>query len=142
MQPESQAIDGGEVSLIVQGGGRLEKTSDFFNTEDGGETVGGLSPNQRQRVPIALEDVLVEEADAAVADAQRSWGEAIDVFPVQEVVLKLLFGEQVWRFAIELSQQADLTDIGFLRSFSLATELKRGNHLLTQWGHEMSPFVS
>jgi hypothetical protein len=82
MQPESQAIDGGEVSLIVQGGGRLEKTSDFFNTEDGGETVGGLSPNQRQRVPIALQDVLGEESDAAVADAHGSWGEAIDVFSV------------------------------------------------------------
>jgi len=93
-------------------------------------------------VPVALEDVLREEADATVADAHGSRGKAIDIFPVQEGVLKLLFGEQVGRFAIELSQQADFTDIGFLSPFALATELKRGNHLLTQWGHEMSPFVS
>ena len=88
MQPESQAIDGGEVSLIVQGGSRLEKTSDFFNTEDGGETVGGLSPNQRQRVPIALAYVLGEEADATGADAHGSWGKAIAVCAVQEGVLR------------------------------------------------------
>ena len=101
-----------------------------------------MSPHERQRVPITLEDVLGEEADTAGADAHGRWGEAIDVFTVEEGGLKLLFGEQMWRFALELSQQADLTDRGFLRSFSLATELKRGNHLLTQWGHEMSPFVS
>ena len=39
MQPQSQAIDGGEVNLIVQGCGRLEKTSDLCNAEDGGKTV-------------------------------------------------------------------------------------------------------
>ena len=49
---------------------------------------------------------------------------------------------QVGGFAIELSQQADLTDIGLLGTFALATELESGNHLLTQWGHEISPFVS
>jgi hypothetical protein len=86
--------------------------------------------------------MLVEESDATVADAHGSWGESIDIFTVQEVVLKLLFGEQVGRFAIELSQQADLTDIGLLGTLSLATELESRNHLLTQWGHEMSPFVS
>ena len=80
MEPESQAVDGGEGDLVVQGG--LEQTPHFFNTEDGGEAVCGLSPNQRQRVPIALEDVLREESDAAVADAQGSRGEAIDVFVV------------------------------------------------------------
>ena len=94
MEPESQAIDGGEVDLIVQGCGRLEETSDFFNTEDGGETVCGLRANERQRVPVTLEDVLIEEADATVADTHGRWGEAIDVFAVQEVVLKLLFGDQ------------------------------------------------
>ena len=142
MKPKPQAIDGGEVSLIVQGCGRLEKTPDFFNAEDGGETVCGLSPNQRQRVPITLEDVLGEEADAAVANAHGSGGKAVDIFTMQEVGLEFLFGEQVGRFGIELSQQAYLTDIGLLRPLALDTALKRSNHLLTQWGHEMSPFVS
>jgi hypothetical protein len=46
-------------------------------------------------VPVALEDVLIEEADAAVADAHGSRGKAIDVCPVQEVVLKVLFRDAV-----------------------------------------------
>ena len=93
-------------------------------------------------MPVALEDVLIEEADATVADAHGRWGEAIDVFAVQEVALQLLFRDAVGGFVVELSQQADFPDIGFLRPFALATELERRNHLLTQWGHEMSPFVS
>jgi len=93
-------------------------------------------------VPVALEDVLREEADATVAEAHGSRGKAIDIFPVQEGVLKLLFGEQVGRFAIELSQQAYFPDRGFLSPFAFATEVEGRNHLLTQWGHEISPFVS
>jgi hypothetical protein len=58
--------------------------------------------------------MLIEEANAAVADAHRSWGEAIDVFPVQEVVLKFLFRDAVGGFVVELGQQADFPDIGCL----------------------------
>jgi hypothetical protein len=142
VEPESQAIDSGEVDLIMQRCGGLEETPDLLDTEDGWETVFGLSANERQGVPVAMKDVLVEESDATIADTHGSRGEAIDVFAVQEVGLKLLFGDQVGRFTIELSQQADLPDIGFLSPFALATELKRGNHVLTQWGHEISPFLS
>ena len=92
-------------------------------------------------MPVALEDVLSEASDATRADAQGSWGEAVDVLPVQEGVLQRLFGEQIGRFAIERSQQADLTDRGLLGPLSLATALPCGHHVLTQWGHEISPFV-
>jgi hypothetical protein len=141
MEPEAQAIDGGEVDLIMQGGSRLEDTSDFFNTEDGGETVGGLCAQERQRGPVAFEDVLIEEADAAVADAHRGWGEAIDIFAVQSVSLELLFRDAVGGFVVELSQEADFTDIGCLSPCALATEVESRDHVLTQWGHEISPFV-
>jgi hypothetical protein len=127
---------------MVQGGSRLKKTSDFFDTEDGGETVCGLSPPQSQRVPITLEDVLGEEADAAVADAHGGWGQAVDVLPVEEGALQLLFGDAVGGLVVELGQQADLPDRGFLSPFALATELESRNHVLTQCGHEISPFVS
>ena len=43
---------------------------------------------------------------------------------------------------VELSQQAYRTDLGLLGTLSLATELKRSAQVLTQWGHEISPFVS
>ena len=141
VQPESQARDGGEGDLVVQGCGRREETSDLLGTEEGWESVFGLRANERQGVPVAFEDVLVEESDATGADAHGSWGKAIAVFAVQEVGLKLLFGDHVGRFAIALSQQAYRTDIGLLGTLPLATELKHSDHLLTQWGHEISPFV-
>src|SRR5262245_25917545 len=41
MEPEAQAIDGGAIDLIVEGGGRLEEAPDLLQTQHGGETVGG-----------------------------------------------------------------------------------------------------
>jgi hypothetical protein len=142
LESEAQAINGGQGDLIVEEWSRLEDTSAFCNTEDGGEAVGGLRAQEREGVPVALEDVLIEKAAATGADTHGGWGEAVDVFPVQEVVLQLLCGEQVGRFVIELSQQAYCAAIGLLGALALAAELKRSNHALTQWGHEISPFVS
>src|SRR5262249_33757625 len=142
MEPEAQAIDGGEVDLVVQGGGRMEEPPDLLHTEDGGEPVGGLRTEECEGVPVALEDVLIEEADATVADAHGRWSEVIDVFAVQEIALQLLFREAVGGFVVELREQADFPDIGLLGPLALATELQCSNHLLTQWGHERSPFVS
>ena len=75
----------------MQGCSGREEPPDLFNTEDGWETVCGLSANERQGVPVALEDVVIEEADATIADAHGCLSKAIDVFPVQEVVLQFLF---------------------------------------------------
>jgi len=66
----------------VQRCGGLEETSHFFNTEDGGETVCGGRTQERESVPVALEDVLREEADATVADTHGRWSEAVDIFAV------------------------------------------------------------
>jgi Mg2+/Co2+ transporter CorC len=95
MEPEPQAIDGGEVDLVVQGGGRREESLDLLHTEDGGETVGGLRTQEREGVPVTLEDVLIEEADTTIAEAHGRGGEVVDVFAVQEVPLQLLFRDAV-----------------------------------------------
>ena len=141
MEPQSSAVDGGEGDLSVQGGGGREGPPDLLHTEDGGETVGGVRAQEREGVPGALEDVLGEKADATGADAHGRWGEAVDVFPMQEGGLQLLFGEQGGRCVVALREQAYCTARGLLGTFSLATELQGGNHVLTQWGHEISPFV-
>jgi hypothetical protein len=91
-------------------------------------------------MPVALQDVLIEEADAAVADTHGRGGEAIDIFAVQEVVLQLLFRDAVGGFVVELGQQANFPDIGFLSPFALTTELESRNHVLTQGSHTMSFF--
>jgi len=95
LEPESQAIDGGEVDLVVEGGGGREGPPYLLHSADGWETVGGLRANGREGVPVTLEDVLREEADATVADAHGRWGEAVDIFPMQEGVLQFLFRDAV-----------------------------------------------
>jgi len=47
MEPEAQAIDGGEVDLVVQGSGRLEDPPDLLHTEDSGEPVDGVRAHER-----------------------------------------------------------------------------------------------
>jgi hypothetical protein len=79
----------------VQGGGRLQEPLDLLHTEDGGETVSGLRTQECKGVPVALEDMLIEKADATVADTHGRWGEAVDIFPVQEIVLEVLCRDAV-----------------------------------------------
>jgi hypothetical protein len=75
--------------------------------------------------------MLIEEANATVADAHGRWGEAVKVFAVQEVALQLLFRDAVGGCVIELREQADFPDIGLLGPLAFAAELQRSNHLLT-----------
>jgi len=139
MEPEAQAIDGGAVDRVGQRGGRLEEPPDLLHTEDGGETVGGLRTEAGAGVPVAFADVLREEAEATVADTHRRGGEAVDILPGQEGVLEFLCREAVGGCVVELRPQTDFPDRGCLSPFALATELESRNHLLTQWGHELSP---
>jgi hypothetical protein len=141
MEPQAQTRDGGAGDLMVEGGSRLEDTSDFCNTEDSGERGCGVRAQEREGVPIALEDVWREEADTAGADAHGRWGEAIDLLPVQEGVLQFLCRDTVRGFMGELREQAYFPDRGFLSPFAFATEVEGRNHVLTQWAHEISPFV-
>ena len=131
MEPEAQARDRGEVDLVVERGGGRQESTNFLHTEDSGEMVGGLRAQERQRGPVAFENVLIEEANTAVADAHGGGGKAVDVFAVQEVVLQLLFRDAVGGFVVELRQQPDFPDIGFLRPFALAAEVESRDHLLT-----------
>ena len=55
-------------------------------------------------VPVAAEDLLKEEANATVADAQSRGGPLVDVSAVEEVLLELLFGNEVGGLLVELHQ--------------------------------------
>jgi hypothetical protein len=126
----------------VEGCGCLEEPPDFCNTEDGRKTVFGVGAHARQGVPVALEDVLGAEPHTTGADTQGRGGEVVDVFAVQEGVLECGCGEEVGGCAIALREHTDFTDRGFLSPFACAAEVERGEHLLTQRGHEISPFLS
>ena len=95
MKPESSAVDGGKGDLVVQGGRGRAEPPDLLGTEDGREPVGSVRAHEREGVPVALEDVRREESDTTRAEAHGGWGEAVDVFPVQEGVLQFLCREAV-----------------------------------------------
>jgi hypothetical protein len=141
MEPEAQARDRGAGDLMVQGGGRLEEPPDLLHPEDGGEPVCGVRTAECEGVPVALEDVLREEAEATGADAHGRWGEAVDVCAVQEGALQLLVRDAVGGCVGELREQADCPDRGLGGTLTLAAEVQRSNHVLTQWGHERAPFL-
>jgi hypothetical protein len=142
MEPQAQARDGGKGDLVVQRGGRRQEPLDRRHTEDGGEPVGGWCTQECEGVPVALEDVLRAKADATRADTHGRGGEAVAMFPVQEGVLEFWCREAVGGRVVARREQAYCPDIGCLGPFALATEVERGDHVLTQWSHELSPFVS
>ena len=141
MEPEAHAVDGGEGDLVVQRGGGGQEARDLLHTEAGREPMGGVRTQEREGVPVALEDVLREEADATGAETHGRGGEAVDVFAMQEVTLQLRFCEAVGGLVGALSQEADFPERGCLSPFAFATAVKSCKHVLTQWGHEMSPFM-
>ncbi len=59
-----------------------------------------------------------------------------------DLVLPLLFGDEIRGCAVELSQEPNLTDIALVRTFALATELQSRNHLSAQWCHDKPPWLS
>jgi hypothetical protein len=138
---ESQARDGGAGDWVVQGRRGRQEALDLLHTEDGGEPVGGVRPQARQRGPVALEHMRIAAADPTGAEAHGRWGEASDVFAVQAGVLQLLCRDAVRGWVGALREQADRTDLGVLGTLSLTTALESRAHVLTQWGHERSPFV-
>jgi hypothetical protein len=142
MEPEAQARDRGAGDLGVARGGGGQEPPDFFSTEPSRERVGGGRTQEGEGGPVTVEDVLREAADTARAEAHGRWGEAGDVCAVQEGALQLLCREAVGGGGVERREQADFPDIGLLGTLARAAEVQRSNHVLTQWGHERSPFVS
>lgn len=142
VQSESQARDGGKGHTVGHGGGHAEHATHCLHTEESWEPVCGWSSHEVEELPSAFQNVEGEEADAARAEAHGGWREVIDVWARQHGVLERGCGEEVGCCAIELRQQAHLADIRLLRAFTLATALKSGDHVLAQWGHEISPCMS
>jgi hypothetical protein len=64
-----------------------------LNAEYRWEAVFSLSSEDVENMPVALKDVLVEEADTAVTDAHCIGRPFAEVLAVKEVVLEFIFGE-------------------------------------------------
>jgi hypothetical protein len=141
MESQAAGIDGGEIGIILEGLDLGKNGSDFFNAKNSRETSLGLGSEDTENVPVSLEDVFEEEADAAIADPHGIGGPVIDVLPVEEVVLKFLFGDQIGGFAVELGEHADGAGVGLLSPFPFAIELKSLDcFVIPLCLHDTSPF--
>ena len=140
---ESQAarIDGGEIGVILEGFDLRKNASDFFNAENGGKASLILGSEDSEDVPVSLEDVFVEEANAAIADAHRIGGPVISVLPLEEIVLEFLLGDLIGCFGVELAEHANGAGVGLLSPFPFAIELKGlDRSVIPLCLHDVSPF--
>ena len=120
-----------------------EQSSDFLGAEHSGEAVFGLGSEDAEDVPAPLNNVLVEELDAAVADAHGFGRPLADVLAVEEVVLEFLFSDLIWALAGELGEHADGAGVSLLGAFPLAVELEGRDHsFVPVCHHDASPFVN
>jgi hypothetical protein len=141
VKSQSTGIDGGKIGIILERFDTGQNASDFIHAENGGEASFGLGTEDSEDVPVSLEDVLVEEAYAAIADAHGIGGPLINVLSVEEIVLEFLLGDQIGGFAIELGEHANGAGVGLLSAFSFAIELKGLNRSVIPFClHDTSPF--
>jgi hypothetical protein len=141
VESEAAGVDGGEIGVILEGMDLCKNGSDFFGAEDGGEASFGLGTEDTEDVPVTLEDVFEEEANAAIADAHGIGGPVIDVLAVEEIILEFLFGDQIGGFGVELGEHTDGAGVGLLSSFPLAVELKSLDcFFIPLCLHDTSPF--
>lgn len=141
VESEAAGIDGGEIGVILEGFNLGQKASYFIDAQDGGEASFGLGSEDSEDVPVTLQDVFVEEANPAIADAHGIRRPVIDVFPVEEIILEFLLSDQIWGFAIELGEHANGAGVGLLSPFSFAVELQGLDRSVIPFClHDASPF--
>jgi hypothetical protein len=68
MKPQAAGVDGREIDIIVESLDLGQNASDFIDAENGGKASFGLGSKDSEDVPIALEDMFVEEANSTIAD--------------------------------------------------------------------------
>jgi hypothetical protein len=141
MESQAAGIDGGKIGIILEGFDLGKNGSDFFTAENGRKASFGLGTEDSEDVPVSLEDVFVEEAYAAIADAHGIGGPVINVLSVEEIVLEFLLRDQVGGFAVELAEHANGAGVGLLSPLSFAVELKGLDCSVIPFClHDTSPF--
>ncbi len=141
VKSQATGVDGGKIGIVLEGFDQGKNASDLLTAENGRESSLILGSEDSEDVPIALEDVFIAEAYAAIADAHGIGRPVIDVFAVEEVVLEFLLGDQVGGFAIELGEHANGAGVGLLSPFPFAIELKSlDRSVIPLCLHDTSPF--
>jgi hypothetical protein len=141
VKPQAAGVYGGKIGIVLEGFDAGQNAADFFHAKNGWKSSFGLGSEDSEDVPVALQDVLIEEAYPAIADAHSIGRPVISVFPVEEIVLKLFFGNEIGGLAVELDEHAQGPCISLLGALPFAVELKRLDHsVIPLCLHDTSPF--
>lgn len=101
-----------------------------------------LGPEDAEDMPVAGKDLLIIEANPAIADPHRLRRPATDVFSMEEVVPEFLFGDEIGGLAVELGKHAHGPAVCLLGALSLAVELQGVDHgLIPVFHHVSSPLL-
>jgi hypothetical protein len=141
VKSQAAGVYGGKISIVLKGLDSGQNASDFFHAQDGRKASFILGSEDSEDVPVALEDMLVEEAYPAIANTHGIRRPVVSVFAAEEIFLKLFFGNEIGRPAVGLDEHAQGPCIGLLRAFPFAVELKGLNHsVIPLCLHDTSPF--
>ena len=137
VKAQTAGVDGGEIDVVVEGFDAGQNASEFIDAQDSGQAVFVLSPQDREDVPIAHQNVDVKKANPAVADAHGLGRPAVDVFSMEKVVLQLRFRDKIGSLVIELREHTNCAGVGFLSGFSFPIELQHCHHALIPIVHKI-----
>jgi len=112
LETKPACVDSEEIGVVVGSTYRGEEFYDLLFGEDGGKDLRALSFQVAENVPLTMQDLLEKEFEGTVTDSQGCSRPLGHVATVEEVILKLLFGNQIRGLAIEIHQLAEHAGIG------------------------------
>ncbi len=124
LQAQTAGIDGGEEGVVMRGAYAAQEPPDFFTAEHRGQLLLALGMDQFEGMPVAMQDMLEEKPQPAVADPQGRGRPLIGVSPVEEIMLQIVLGDLIRGFMIKLHEHAHRTGVRFLGALTFAVELK------------------
>jgi hypothetical protein len=83
VKSQAAGVYGGEIGIVLKGLDSGQNGSDFFHAENGRKASFGLRSEDSEDMPVALEDMLVEEAYPAIANTHGIRRPVVSVFPVE-----------------------------------------------------------
>ncbi len=125
LEPQAAGIDCGEEGVVARRRDAGEGGAHLFGTEHSRKPVFSLRPDDAQDIPVTAQNVLKEKADAGIADSHGFGCPLEDVSAMEEVSLKLFFGDEIGGFVAEmLDEQSDCASVTYLRCIALTAQLQ------------------
>ena len=141
MQSEAAGIGGGEIGFVLRGADSSKDGAYFIEAQDGRKPLFAIGVDQRQGMPVTLKDIEEKEFNPTVTNAHGGGRPFVGVSAVQEIILKLRFGDLIGGVVVKISEHANRSCIALLGTLAHPGKLQ-GSHglLVIVFHHNLSPF--